>query len=175
MILKNAPPWMMWALGELGVKEKPGPASEAKILAYRKIGKIKGVSATQDDSTLPWCAVFANAAIEASGFRGNGGAGAQNMKTVGVGLTDFALGAVVVLGAGKGQPAWTGHVGFYRGHDAKGRVVLLGGNQGDSVSFSPFPASRVIAIRWPDPNNLPKTHGKISFETGKPLQEVSDR
>ena len=46
------------------------------------------------------------------------------------------FGSVAVYSRGKGQ----GHVGFVVGVDAAGRYLVLGGNQGDSVSVAALPA-----------------------------------
>ena len=40
-----------------------------------------------------------------------------------------------------------GHVGLVVGADTKGRLLVLGGNQGDAVSIAPFDRSRVDMMR----------------------------
>ena len=47
-----------------------------------------------------------------------------------------------------------GHVGIVVGQDAKGRIMVLGGNQSDSVSIAPFELSRVAGYRLP-PDTVP--------------------
>jgi hypothetical protein len=42
-----------------------------------------------------------------------------------------------------------GHVGFVVGRDARGRLIVRGGNQGDMVSDAPFDTARVAGYRWP--------------------------
>ena len=42
-----------------------------------------------------------------------------------------------------------GHVGFVVGKDSLGRVMVLGGNQGNAVSIKPFDKSRVAGYRLP--------------------------
>jgi len=39
-----------------------------------------------------------------------------------------------------------GHVGFYAGVEGS-KVMLLGGNQGDSVSVSRYPKTQILGIR----------------------------
>lgn len=42
-----------------------------------------------------------------------------------------------------------GHVALVVGQDQRGRILCLGGNQGDAVSIAPFDPSRVVGYRWP--------------------------
>ena len=42
-----------------------------------------------------------------------------------------------------------GHVGFVVGTDERGRLMVLGGNQGDAVTIAPFDKSRVLGYRYP--------------------------
>lgn len=59
---------------------------------------------------------------------------------------------VVILKRGaKNQPGpavltLPGHVGFFSGLD-ESFVQILGGNQDDTVSISPYPVSRVLGVR----------------------------
>lgn len=54
------------------------------------------------------------------------------------------VGAVVVFDRAGG-----GHVGLVVGKDARGRLMVIGGNQGDSISEAPFDMGRVLGYRWP--------------------------
>lgn len=42
-----------------------------------------------------------------------------------------------------------GHVGLLVGKDEAGRLLVLGGNQGNKVSIAPFDPKRMIGCRWP--------------------------
>ena len=42
-----------------------------------------------------------------------------------------------------------GHVGFAVGKDTAGRLLVLGGNQGNAVSIAAFDVARAIGYRWP--------------------------
>mgnify|MGYP003402934018 CR=1 FL=1 len=42
-----------------------------------------------------------------------------------------------------------GGVGIVVGQDARGRPMILGGNQGDRVCIAPFDPARLLAYRWP--------------------------
>lgn len=54
------------------------------------------------------------------------------------------LGCIVVFSRTNG-----GHVGFVVGKDNSGRLLVLGGNQGNQVSIAPFDMSRVEGYRVP--------------------------
>lgn len=54
------------------------------------------------------------------------------------------LGCIVVFSRTGG-----GHVGFVVGKDNSGRLLVLGGNQGNQVSIAPFDMSRVEGYRVP--------------------------
>ena len=58
-----------------------------------------------------------------------------------------ALGAVAVIK--RGDNPTQGHVGFVAGWDAGGRLLLLGGNQGNEVNISAFGPDRLLGYRWP--------------------------
>ena len=70
---------------------------------------------------------------------------AQAWATWGVGTTP-RVGAVGVIR----WSARSGHVGLVAAVDRKrGRIKLRGGNQGDMIKDSWFPAGKFIAFRWP--------------------------
>lgn len=133
----------------VGVSESAGATSNPQVLAMLRLDS-PGV---QDDAT-PWCSAFVNyiawllrlprsKSLAARSWLGVGGA---------VQLKEARLGDVVVLQRGSGEqpgPAVLnapGHVGFFAGlEDAA--VLVLGGNQGDSVSVARFPVSRILGIR----------------------------
>ena len=56
------------------------------------------------------------------------------------------LGCIVVFTRDGG-----GHVGFAIGKDERGRLMILGGNQGNAVTIAPFDMERVAGYRWPAP------------------------
>lgn len=94
-----------------------------------------------DPARTPWCAAFVNAMLNRSGIQGTGSNQARSFLRYGVATNAPRKGDIVVLGR---------HVGFYEGHVTRnGRtyVAVLGGNQGNSVRTSYFPASRVLSYR----------------------------
>ena len=44
--------------------------------------------------------------------------------------------------------SWKGHVGFYVGDDVD-RVLILGGNQNNSVNISSYSKDKILGYRWP--------------------------
>ncbi len=94
-----------------------------------------------DPARTPWCAAFVNAMLNRSGIQGTGSNHARSFLRYGVATHVPRRGDIVVVGR---------HVGFYEGHVTRnGRtyVAVLGGNQGNSVRTSYYPASRVLAYR----------------------------
>lgn len=94
-----------------------------------------------DPAIIPWCAAFVNAMLQKVGIRGTNSNQARSFLRYGVATRTPRKGDIVVLGR---------HVGFYEGHVTRnGRtyVAVLGGNQGNRVRTSYFPASRVLSYR----------------------------
>jgi len=147
------PTWLRLAYQEMrrGVREIPGASHEARIVEYHSTTRLK---ATTDE--VPWCSAFACWAMERSSVRHPGSARARDWLDWGVGVSVVhpPIGAVIVLSrGGAGQPGpevrdAQGHVGFFWSHGEPGRLVLLGGNQGDSVSLGSFPVHRMLGVRW---------------------------
>lgn len=74
---------------------------------------------------------------------------ARSFLNWGTETTEPQLGDIVVLS--RGDPdGWKGHVGFFKGFDANGDILILGGNQGDSVSVSSYSKDRLLGYRRPD-------------------------
>ena len=137
------PDWLLLAEAALGTREVPGSGSNPVIEEYYR---DSGHPEIRDDD-VPWCAAFVGACLKRAGVQGTGSLMARSYLAWGIGLDEPRLGAIAVLSRGS-DPA-LGHVGFWIGaRDA--HVLLLGGNQADSVSVASFPASRVMGYRWPD-------------------------
>lgn len=136
-------PWLDVAVGELvrGVAEIPGVGHNVRILEYHQATSLRAA----DDET-PWCSSFVNWCLRQKWIRGTNSARARSFEEWGrpIGPTP---GAIAVLWRGLPGGA-TGHVGFYLGETAQS-VILLGGNQGNSVSVALYPKSRVLTFRWP--------------------------
>lgn len=106
---------------------------------------------------VPWCSVFVNGIAWELRLPRSKSAAARSWLGVGTPVSDpthepMVGFDVVVLQRGSGaQPGpevldAPGHVGFFAGFDM-GRVMVLGGNQGNAVSVASFPATRVLGYR----------------------------
>lgn len=42
------------------------------------------------------------------------------------------------------------HVGFFAGYDEDGNVLILGGNQADSLNITPYPSDQIVSVRRVD-------------------------
>jgi len=104
----------------------------------------------KDDETA-WCAAYVGACFEAVNIQSTRFESARSYEKWGIPLTYPVYGSVAVLT----RPGGGGHVMFVMGQDSKGNILGLGGNQGDMVTVSSFPKSRVTAIRWPKGYPLP--------------------
>lgn len=136
----SEPAWLAEARRHIGVREIPGPAHEARILAWWRAIRRGGI---RDDET-PWCAAFVGACLEAVGLVSSRFEGALSYLDWGVKLDTAELGAIAVLRREGGA-----HVGFVVGRDLAGNIMLLGGNQGNEVNVRAFDTRRVVGYRWP--------------------------
>jgi uncharacterized protein (TIGR02594 family) len=138
------PIWLVRARTFIGLREVPGAGTSTTIAGW--LAKLK--APWKDDETA-WCGTFVAASFDAVGITPvKGWAGARNWLNFGVKLPSPGLGCVVVFW--RGNPAgWSGHVGFVVGKDKVGNLMVLGGNQGDTVSIKPFSKERVLGYRWP--------------------------
>ncbi|WP_322470304.1 TIGR02594 family protein [Hydrogenophaga sp. SNF1] len=134
------PLWLAEARRYLGVREIPGVNHHPLILAMWKAIKRGGI---RDDET-PWCAAFVGFCLENVGIVSSRFESARSYLEWGRPLDKPVPGCITVLGRTGG-----GHVAFGAGVDRHGDLLLLGGNQGNSVSIAAFPRSRVLGYRWP--------------------------
>lgn len=140
MAENKEPSWLLVARQYLGTREYPGAASNPIILRFWQLARLAGIK----DDRVPWCSGFACACMEEVGIRSPRSDGAKSWLTWGAPLQSPVLGCVVVLQRPGGY-----HVGIAVGRDRDGRLLLLGGNQGDAVSIAAFDRARVVGYRWP--------------------------
>jgi uncharacterized protein (TIGR02594 family) len=134
------PAWMTTARNYLGLTEIPGVATAPVIKKW-----LVGLKAWWTDDETPWCGVFVAQCLHENGVdRPKNWFRALAWLDWGIPISQPMVGCVVVY-ARKGG----GHVGFVVGRDEKGRVLTLGGNQGNRVSIAPFDSTRVVGYRWP--------------------------
>jgi uncharacterized protein (TIGR02594 family) len=140
------PPWITEARRHVGLAEIPGPRHNPTIVKW-----LQRLKAWWAEDETPWCGVFVAHCIEIVGlplpkhwYR------AKGWLDWGDRLSTPIPGCIVVLEREGG-----GHVFFALGIDKAGRIVGIGGNQGNKVSIAAFDRSRVIGYRWPARVNKP--------------------
>lgn len=137
------------AIQYLGVKEIPGAANNPVIMDMAKGLGVEKIY-TSDDK-MSWCALFINHLIRVVGkplvdYKGD----KYNLLRAlyllfwgeEVKLEDLRLGDVVILSREGG-----GHVALFIAFTKSGNIILLGGNQGNQVSFGEFDPARIKGIR----------------------------
>mgnify|MGYP002640133589 CR=1 FL=1 len=92
-----------------------------------------------------WCAAFVNSTLNESGLNGTGLLNARSFLDWGEDVSDPQEGDLVVLS--RGDSTWQGHVGFFKGYDTQGNILILGGNQGDEVSIKSYSKDRLLGFR----------------------------
>ena len=125
------PSWLKLARTYLGLREYKGRKHNAKIVSWWKRLGLH----FRDDET-PWCAGYVNGVLDEAGFKipAKYRAAALGWRWCGHGTTlkGPALGSIMTMKRGK---PGSGHTGFVVGRDRQGRIMLLGGNQGNAVSI----------------------------------------
>lgn len=132
------------ALGEYGVAEIIGSGTNPRINTYLRTTSLPAEGLTDE---TPWCSAFVNWAVTQSGARGTGSAAARSWLTWGKKVAVPQLGTIAVLW--RDLPTSSkGHVAFFVRRDGA-NIWLLGGNQGNRVEISKYPAARVLDFRAP--------------------------
>jgi uncharacterized protein (TIGR02594 family) len=113
-----------------------------------------GLTDCKDETA--WCSAFVNGIAWELRLPRSKSAAARSWLSIGraVTLSEAEVGFdVVVLQRGTGkQPGpdvltAPGHVGFYAGRGAGGKVLVLGGNQGNAVCVEAFDEKQVLGLR----------------------------
>lgn len=140
------PHWYVLALQELnaGVREVAGGEHNPRIVEYHQ---ATGLQASSDE--VPWCGAFAAWVMQKAGiaYGRARAAAARSWLEFGEPLDKPELGALAIFWRGS-RDGRSGHVGFYAG-ETETHVLVLGGNQGDSVSIAKYPKARLLGYRWP--------------------------
>jgi len=133
-----------------GMKEVPGKQHNPLILSMLKLDM-----AWPEGDEVAWCSAFLNFVCWLLRLPRSKSLRARSWLTVGrpIMLEDAKVGwDVVVLSRGVGEQPGPevidapGHVGLYAGHYAT-RILLLGGNQSDTVQVSEYARDRVLGVR----------------------------
>ena len=134
----------------VGTKEVDGSTSNPQILAMLKLD-----DKWPDDDAVPWCSAFTNYVAWLLRLPRSKSLRARSWLLVGevVELANAEPGFdVVIFKRGPGsQPGpdvvdAPGHVGFYAGVEGS-KILVLGGNQSDSVSISRYPKTNLLGVR----------------------------
>ena len=131
------------AINEFGIKEIKGAKHNARIIQYAKESNLAWIN---DDET-PWCSTFLNWVAKEANLETSKSAAARSWQHVGFETKEPEPGDIVVFWR-ESILSHLGHVGIYLGFSMDHtRVYVLGGNQGDAVSISAYPAERVLSFR----------------------------
>lgn len=102
--------------------------------------------ANLDPATTAWCAAFVNSTLQQTGVEGTGSNMARSFLDWGQPVEQPQAGDVAVFSRGDPNGPY-GHVGFFQGYDENGNILVLGGNQGDAVSVSPYSPDALLGFR----------------------------
>ena len=134
----------------VGIKEVPGTTSNPQILAMLRLD-----NKWPTDDEVPWCSAFMNYVAWLLRLPRSKNLLARSWLTVGTPLdianAEPGFDVVVLKRGGRNQPGPSnvtakGHVGWYAG-TIGGNLLLLGGNQDNSVSISEYSHTRLLGIR----------------------------
>lgn len=165
--LNAEPVWNRQARSQIGIHEV-GDNSGPDVARY-----IAGAHAGAPGE--PWCAIFANWALESCGIRGTRSASSQSFRNDPnfVKLDGPAFGALVVYWRSP-RAQGVGHVGFYQKENATS-IYTLGGNESDMVKEEWLPKAAssfgLEGYYWPKSIPLPKI-GPITVNAAAPLATV---
>lgn len=147
------PAWMAGARALIGTKEttQSGSRTVAEMFASAGSAELKPRHAR----TVPWCAAYACHVLEIAEIPSPKSLMAKSFLRWGRAISEPVPGCVVVLDRGeRGGPF--GHVGFYVGETAT-HILVLGGNQSDSVCVAKFPKSRVTQNGYRMPRGIQRS------------------
>lgn len=130
------------------MREIQGLASNPQILAMLQLDNPLVI-----DDDVAWCSAFPSYICWLLRLPRSKSLAARSWLGVGrpVHLADAKAGFDVVILKRPGGPGIEittapGHVGFFAGLDGE-NMLILGGNQADSVNVAPFPEDRVLGVR----------------------------
>lgn len=133
-----------------GIKEVAGSASNPQILTMLRLDM-----AWPEGDEVPWCSAFVNYIAWLLRLPRSKDLRARSWLLVGrpISLEDAeaAFDVVILKRGGGNQPGpevidAKGHVGLYAGRESN-KILILGGNQSDSVSIERYNSSRLLGVR----------------------------
>lgn len=141
-------PWIAEAKKHLGLREIVGAKHNPVILKWLADmgGFPKANKAFWKDDETPWCGLFVGHCLGVAGrvvipdwYRAKAWADSRYLTK----LDKPAYGCIAVKSRKGG-----GHVFFVVGKDKQGRLLGLGGNQGNAVSIVPFNPADIDSYWW---------------------------
>lgn len=174
---QGSPRYLAEAFKDLGMveyitrnrKRLPNPTVAAMglpVLGY-KVNSI----------TVPWCAIWIGAKLEADGYTCTKSAMARSYLGWGKQVdhgddSKWKVGDIVVIWRGRKNDGVTGHVFFLLDWDDD-TVTGIGGNQGDAVTVQEFARTKIIGMRRPRTALSSKTmQGAITSVVSKSSEVV---
>lgn len=103
-------------------------------------GQLKNLM-NVDPARIPWCAAFVNSILKKTGNNGSNDLTARSFLRWGVRVKNPQEGDVVVIRTKRGY-----HVGFFAGFKGN-KVLVLGGNQSNSVKVTAYSRKSVVQFR----------------------------
>lgn len=138
--MNDDPIWLVLARQDIGLREIKGAQTAPKIAQW-----LQDLGAWWRDDETPWCGTACAAWLKKCSIEPpKNWYRAKAWADWGVRLENPVVGCIVVF-----ERTGGGHVGLVVGETPDGRLLVLGGNQGDAVGIAPFDRSRVIAYRYP--------------------------
>ena len=134
------------ALAEVakGVKEHAGTTNNnPQILNYAFEAGLNNDGTDE----FAWCSIFMNWLAGKAGLEKSNKVNARSWLTVGLEISQPAIGDIVVFWRGA-RTGWKGHVGIFYGFTNNNTSVnVLGGNQNNGVNIKSYSAHRVLGYR----------------------------
>lgn len=143
------PRWVEAAKKDIGLTEIKGQQTAPRIAQW-----LASLGAWWANDETPWCGTAMAAWMTACSIAPpKAWYRAKAWIDWGAALSGPTQGCVVVFTRTGG-----GHVGLLVGETTAGSLLVLGGNQGDSVRVSAFSRDRVAAYRWPPGEPMATTY-----------------
>ncbi len=146
-IVEDRAPWMGIALSEYDkygdIKEWKSPLKE-RIKDYHNTTNSKGLG-----YSTAWCSSFVNWVMEEANYKGTKSSWSLNWKKWGKEISKPIYGAIAVKTRNGG-----GHVAFVYAKNGEKGLVLLGGNQGDSLKKSNYKDKSIFTFIVPKDYNI---------------------
>lgn len=134
----------------IGMKEIPGTKDNPQVLAMLRLDQT-----WPENDEVPWCSAFMNYIAWLLRLPRSKDLRARSWLLVGQPITleeaEPGFDVVILKRGGDDQPGpevidAKGHVGLYAGREGD-RILLLGGNQSNSVCVAGYAADRLLGIR----------------------------